>query len=290
VSTLNFTPTDAVANQAIIPLDRGDLCLFSSVATDVIIDVNGHISSAASQRFTPVTPVRLLDTRGKVPLAAGRVVRITVAGGASPAPTSAAAVAVNLTATRTTQSGWVRAFPCGTPETTVSTLNPRVGHDRANSAIVPTGEDGTICLTGNVTTDVLLDLTGWFGEVPAQQFVPVTPMRLTDTRSSHPLLNGGGSPRMLEAGREFRVQVAGARGLPAEARAAKLNLVALDGPAAGWLRIVPCGTGSGVSNLNFPGVQPVANGTNVVLDATGSVCVTTSTRTHVIVDVTGVWT
>jgi hypothetical protein len=198
-------------------------------------------------------------------------------------------VAVNLTATRTGETGWVRAFPCGVPETTVSSLNPRAGRDRANSAIVATGADGTICVTSNVTTDLLVDVMGWFGAAGARQFVPLTPLRLTDTRSSHPDLNGGGTPRLLEPGRAFRVQVAGTRGIPADARAAKLNLVALDGPGAGWLRIIACGGTTDVSNLNYPGTIPVANGTNVMLDATGGVCITTSTPTHVIVDVSGVW-
>jgi hypothetical protein len=289
VSTLNFTPAGAVANQAIIPLNGGDLCLFSSVPTDVVIDVNGYVSPVGTQTFTPVPPTRLRDTRSTVPLIPGQVLRIPVAGGSSPAPSTATAVAVNLTTTRSWGSGWIRAFPCGVAEPAVSTLNPRVGHDLANSAIIPTGADGSICVTSDVATDVLLDLTGWFGASPAQRFVPVTPVRLTDTRSAHPGLNGGGAPRMLEPGREFRVQIAGARGLPADARAAKLNLVALDGPGGGWLRVVPCGGVSGVSNLNFPGVAPVANGTNVMLDGGGAVCVTTSTLTHVIVDVTGVW-
>jgi hypothetical protein len=289
VSTLNFTTADAVANQAIIPLDRGDVCLFSNVATDVIIDVNGHVSAQATQTFTPVEPRRLLDTRGSVPLTPGTVLRLDVEGGASPAPDAAVAVAVNLTATRTGETGWVRAFPCGVPETTVSSLNPRAGRDRANSAIVATGADGTICVTSNVTTDLLVDVMGWFGAAGARQFVPLTPLRLTDTRSSHPDLNGGGTPRLLEPGRAFRVQVAGTRGIPADARAAKLNLVALDGPGAGWLRIIACGGTTDVSNLNYPGTIPVANGTNVMLDATGGVCITTSTPTHVIVDVSGVW-
>ena len=44
-----------------------------------------------------------------------------------------------------------------------------------------------------------------------------------------------------------------------------------------------------MSNLNFAGVgNAVANGVNVKLDGSGSVCVTSSALTHVIVDITGV--
>ena len=290
VSTLNFEAGDSVPNQAIIPLDRGDVCLFASTATDVIIDVNGYVAPGASQVLTPVTPRRMFDTRSGQPLRPGSVLRVDVEGGASPVPDAAVAVAVNLTGTGTTESGYVKAFPCGVAEPDASSLNPRVGRDRANSAIVPTGSDGTICLTSNITTHVIIDITGWFGEQSGQRFVPVTPIRLADTRSAHPDLNGGGGARLLEPGRALRVQVAGSRGIAADARAVTLNLVATDGPSSGWLRVVPCGGASDVSNLNYPGIAAVANGANVMLDTDGAVCVTTSAPTHVIVDVTGVWT
>lgn len=289
-STLNYEAMDGVPNQAIIPLDRGDVCLFSSQPTDVIIDVNGYVAPGASQVLTPVTPRRMLDTRSGQPLRPGSVLRVDVEGGASPAPDAAVAVALNLTGTGTTDNGYVKAFPCGVAEPDASSLNPRAGRDRANSAIVPTGSDGTICLTSNITTHVIVDITGWFGEQSGQRFVPLTPIRLADTRSAHPDLNGGGGGSLLAPERTLRVQVAGSRGIDAGARAVTLNLVATDGPSAGWLRVVPCGGASDVSNLNYPGIAAVANGANVKLDAEGAVCVTTSAPTHVIVDVTGVWT
>ncbi len=290
VSTLNFEAGDSVPNQAIIPLDRGDICLFASAATDVLIDVNGYVAPGASQVLTPVTPRRILDTRAGQPLRPGSILRVDVEGGSSPAPDAAVAVALNLTGTGTTESGYVKAFPCGVAEPEASTLNPRAGRDRANSAIIPTGSNGTICLTSNITTHVIIDITGWFGEQSGQRFVPVTPIRLADTRSAHPDLNGGGGARLLEPGRELRVQVAGARGIAADARAVTLNLVATDGYSGGWLRVVPCGGASDVSNLNYPGVAAVANGANVKLGTRGDVCITTSAPTNVIVDVTGVWT
>jgi len=160
-STLNFEAWDGVPNQAIIPLDRGDVCLFSSQPTDVIIDVNGYVAPASTQVLVPVTPKRLYDSRGVRPLRPGEIVRVDVEGGASPAPDSAVAVAVNITGVDPDQTGWIRAFPCDVPEPAVSSLNPRVGQARANSAIVPTAADGTICLTGNITTDVIVDITGW---------------------------------------------------------------------------------------------------------------------------------
>lgn len=288
-STLNYEAYDGVPNQAIIPLDHGDLCLFSSQPTDVIIDINGYVAPGSSRVFVPVTPKRLFDSRGAQPLRPGRVLRIDVEGGSSPAPDAAVAVAVNLTGVLPSETGWIRAFPCGVKEPWVSSLNPRLGQARANSAIVPTGADGTICITGNVTTDVIVDITGWFGAKGGKEFIPLRPIRLTDTRQTHPGLNGGAGPVMLTPGRTLRVQVAGVRGITGGARAATLNLVATGGGAAGFLTVVPCGGTSNVSNLNFPSSGATANGATVMLDDTGGVCVTVSTATHVLVDVTGVW-
>jgi len=290
-STLNYEADDGVPNQAIIPLAGGDLCLFSSQTTDIVIDINGYVSPSASQVFMPVTPQRLFDSRPSAqPLRPGQVLRVAVEGGASPAPAGAVAVAVNLTGVLPDETGWIRAFPCDAPEPSSSSMNPRVGRARANSAIIPTAADGTICLTSNVTSHVIVDITGWFGDGGGQQFVPIRPIRLADTRQAHPTLNGEAGPVMLAPGRELRVQVAGTRGISAEVRAATLNLVAVGATAPGFIVAVPCGQPSDVSNVNFTSDSgAVANGANVQLDATGAVCVTTSATTHVLVDITGVW-
>ena len=290
-STLNYEADDGVPNQAIIPLSGGDLCLFSSQPTDIVIDINGYVSPSATQVFVPVAPTRLFDTRPSgAPLRPGQVVRVAVEGAGSPAPSEAVAVAVNLTGVLPDETGWIRAFPCDVAEPAVSSLNPRVGRARANSAIVPTAADGTICLTSNVTSHVIIDITGWFGDQSGQKFVPISPIRLADTRQAHPTLNGGAGPVMVAPGRVLRVQVAGTRGISADVRAATLNLVAIGASAPGFIVVVPCDQPSDVSNLNFTGnVGAVANGASVKLDASGAVCVTTSVDTHVIVDVTGVW-
>ena len=290
-STLNYEANDGVPNQAIIPLDRGDVCLFSSQPTDIIIDVNGYASPGASQIFKPVAPKRIFDSRpGAQPLRPGQVLRVKVEGGASPAPSAANAVAVNLTSVLPDQTGWIRAFPCDDAKTTVSSLNPRFGQARANSAIVPTAADGTICLVSNITSHVIVDITGWFGDSNGQKFLPIKALRLADTRQAHPELNGGNGPIMLAPGRTLRIDVAGNRGIPSAARAASINVTAAGAAVPGFLTVVPCGQSSNVSNLNFAGGgTAVANGANVKVDSSGAVCVTTSVLTHVIVDITGVW-
>jgi hypothetical protein len=290
VSTLNYQPYDVVPNQAVIPLDRGDLCLYSMRNADVVIDVNGYVSPSATQRFVPVDPYRVIDTRLTQRLTKGSRLTLSVEGGNSPAPASATAVALNLTGVSPHKDGWIRAFPCDAPEPEVSSLNPRSGQNRANSAVVSTAADGTICLTTNVTTDIVVDITGWFSDGNGHRFVPLLPMRMADTRSLHPALNPSRDGQPLAAGKVLRIPIAGVRGVPSSARAATINLVSVGAVGRGWLRVVPCGAGSEVSNLNYSSGSAIANGANVKLDANGAVCVLTNQTTHVVLDVTGVWT
>ncbi len=289
VSTLNYRAGEAIANQAIIPLDKGALCLFSAGSAHVIIDVNGFVAPSGASQFVPVDPTRLFDSRRGSAFQAGSTTRIVVEGGASPAPDSADAVALNVTITDAAGAGFAKVYPCDVNEPNVSNVNVNTGGVRANSVIVPTAADGSICVTTNVNANVIVDITGWFGHTAGYSFLPLSPIRIADTRSYQPELNPAANGQPLAPGVVRRVQVAGTRGVPAGARAATVNLVALDALGGGFLQAVPCDASSGVSNLNYVDWAPVANGAIVKLSSDGAICVTSSQWAHVIVDLSGVW-
>jgi hypothetical protein len=289
VSTLNYARWETVSNQSIVPLAGGDLCLFSQKDTHIVIDINGYVSPSGTEIFTPMKPERLLDSRPTGLIRAGTRTRVTVAGGASPIPAGATAVAMNLVGVMPEKDGWIRAFPCDEKEPGVSSVSARSGRAVASSVIVPVADDGTVCLSTMVNTHVVLDVTGWFGATGGSEFVPLEPIRMADTRSYDRGLNSLTRGQMLPAGRVLEVKVAGVRGVPAGARAATVNIVALGASKAGWLRVVPCGSSSGISTLNYSTPEPIANGSNVQLSSNGSICVVGMTTSHVIVDVTGVW-
>ncbi len=66
VSTLNDPTVTVVANAAIVPAGtNGDIDVYTSDHTDLVIDINGYFAapSSAGLHFYTVTPCRALDTR-----------------------------------------------------------------------------------------------------------------------------------------------------------------------------------------------------------------------------------
>ena len=295
VSTLNFTAS-AVPNQAFVALSQGRLCLFSPVDTDIIIDVNGYFRAASggnASGFVPLAPKRLYDTRPDDTLAleAGVTRTITVEGVSGGAPANANAVALNLTVVAPSDYGFIRAYPCdqaGGSE--VSNVNFEPLENRPNSAIIPTSASGTICVVSNAATDLLVDIAGYFVAGAGFQYTPLVPVRLLDTRSVFSNLNPDTGGATLAAGQVVVLNVAGTRGIPADAKAASVNVTAAGSDGAGFVTVYPCGALPNVSNLNFSTSTPaIANGALVPLSTDGDVCLFTSNAVHLIVDINGVW-
>ena len=120
-------------------------------------------------------------------------------------------------------------------------------------------------------------------------YVPVTPFRITDTRTSSGAPNAG---MTLAAAGTLNVQVTGLGTVPAGASAAVLNVTAVDPTASGFLTVFPEGTTMPlVSSLNFtPGVN-VANLVTVPLSSAGGVSIYNSAgSTNVVVDAEGYYT
>ena len=142
-------------------------------------------AAAATGRYVPMTPERLYDTRPGTPLQANQERAFQITG--SYVPADATAVILNVTATESQANGWLQVFPTGqaTPGST-STLNLDFGGQTIpNTAIAPIGNGGQVSIYSSFTTDVLIDVFGYF--VPATtatagRLVPLKPERILDTR------------------------------------------------------------------------------------------------------------
>jgi hypothetical protein len=101
------------------------------------------------------------------PLASGAP-RKLVATGRCNVPTSATAVAINVTAVNPTGTGYLTAYPGDQAASGTSTLNFRGGRTRANNGIIALAGNGSgevafrAVLAGGGTTHLVVDVTGYF--------------------------------------------------------------------------------------------------------------------------------
>jgi hypothetical protein len=283
-SIVNAKTGAIVANSAIIRLGLGALCIYTMRATDVLVDVNGWIGPTGL-RSTPVSPVRLVDTRPGEPqalnsvqnrLGPGQLLTVDVAALAGFDPTATAAT-INVTAADPAGSGFVSVLPgpCANvalPPAT-SNLNVTAGRDVAASATVGLG-NGELCIFSSVATDIVVDLQALHG--PTGGAVTSTdPSRIIDTRNSQHLPAGGSLSIHLESA----------------TAAAVVNLTAVGPDGRGFLTLYPCGSiVPTVSNLNVVAGAIVANRAIVSTGGSNQFCVFSSVDTDLLIDVEGLIT
>jgi len=308
-SNLNYTRGAIDGNGVIAAVDaNGKTCVYSHAVTDVVIDISGWFgpADASGSGFTAITPKRLIDSREGIGVPLGRVrpeapVTLQVVGagvrgidGTEMAiPANAVAAAINVTAVTPAGSGYVTVWPCGVSRPVVSTLNFNAGDIRANGAIAPLGAGGTLCFYAHASTDLVVDVVGWFtaGATQASSgFASAVPERWVDTRE------GLGSPTPIRPSQPLQIQVTGRQmnvggqivTIPADAESVSMNITAVDPAAGGFATVWPCGTTRPLAaNLNYPPGRVTANNVTATIGAGGSVCVYTHSDTHFVVDVTG---
>lgn len=294
VSTVNFSGGEVTPNAATIPLDvNGQLCVFANVDTDLVVDVNGFYGPGGAARFTPVSPVRLMDSRENLgangPVAAGTTVELPVAGTAG-VPAGAAAVTLNVTSTDARLDGYVTVYSCDGPRPVVSNLNPSRGRVRPNLVVTPVSASGTVCLFTLNETHLVVDVTGFLSTGSVRRFTPSEPFRFLDTRDRvRPEVNAGTGGNLVQAGQTLVIPIAGVRGVPVGAKAVSLNLTVTNAQRDGFITAWPCGERPVASTANYEVNAPVSNGAQLPLSADGSLCLYSSQTAHVVLDVNGWW-
>jgi hypothetical protein len=233
--------------------------------------------------FTAISPRRVMDTRvgtgvRRGPVPRGGIVTLTVPG----IPPGTTAVALNVTATAPTRSGFVTVFPAGTPRPNASTLNFTAGETIANMVTVAVAADGTVSFYNfSGSTHLVADLAGYYTPDTGSAFTAVSPRRVMDTRV------GTGVRRGAVAGGEIvTLQVPG---LPAATSAVTLNVTAVAPTRRGFLTVFPGGARRpDTSTLNFEAGQNIPNMITVAVGAGGTVSFYNfSGSTQVLADVAG---
>ncbi|MBA2279243.1 Ig-like domain-containing protein [Candidatus Saccharibacteria bacterium] len=122
-------------------------------------------------------------------------------------------------------------------------------------------------------------------------FVSINPARLLETRPNLSTVDGNfNGINSLVAGSTTKLQVGGRAGMATNARAAALNVTAINPIAAGYMVVFPCDTGQPkTSNVNYnPGIT-VSNFVISRLDGNGQVCIYTNNAIDLVVDINGVF-
>ena len=173
-----------IPNLVIVPIGAdGSVTVYSQSGTHLIVDVLGYftdttVAAGSDGLFVPVTPGRVLDTRGTTKPAAGDHTIVSPLGLASIPTRDVAAVFGNVTATQAA-TGWVQVLPGNSSaEETGRYSNVNVDHDNEtipNAAVANLGTGGTIDLYTSSSSHLLFDVAGYFTTAPA----PIAPAALS---------------------------------------------------------------------------------------------------------------
>lgn len=304
-SNLNMLGGDVVANNVIASIDSaGEICLFSTAGTDVIVDVAGWFEdSGKASALESVSPERIVDSRiglgspqrrlGPATPLIVDVVGLTASrpgGSTATVPRGVSSIVINLTAVNAAAAGFFTVWPCAVDREETSSLNYRAGHPVANGIVAAVDVNGQVCVHSTVASDVIIDLQGWFGPTnPA--FSATDPYRIVDTRI------GRGAPQQrVQPNSPLNVPIHGIAvpvngqnvAVPADAVAAIINVVATGPQAAGYFTVWGCDGGPPVaSNLNYVAGATVANGVIAPVGPDGSICIYTHSASHMVVDIAG---
>ncbi|HEY5174948.1 MAG TPA: YncE family protein [Terriglobales bacterium] len=309
--TCNSAGTVTVINGAThhtVPVAVGDnpQTLAVNATTDRIYVPNSAdatvsvIAGDTALQFVSVTPCRLVDTRpqygGNGPIQGGtfRSFPILQEGGCN-IPTTAAAYSLNVTVVPQAILGYLTIWPAGQSRPVVSTLNSLDGRIKADAAIVPAGASGAISVYVTDTTNVILDIDGYFAPVSGSTlaFYPLPPCRVADTRKST-FPQGLGPPHLSGgAERDFPVLLSPCIPAGVNAQAYSFNFTAVPYPALGnplgYLEVWPKDQKPQhpVSTLNNLRGTIVANAAIVPAGTGGEITAFANNDTDLVIDING---
>ena len=300
--------SDRWGDYSAMRIDPVDNCIFWYTTEYYLVtqrfDWSTRIASAKfsgcppAQQFVPLSPpCRAVDTRpqygGGGPVQGGIPQNFPISGaGSCAAMPSAALYSMNVSVVPNGSLGYLTVWPAGQTRPLVSTLNSLDGRIKANAAIVPAGTNGQVSVFATNTTNVILDVNGYFAPVSGSTlaFYPLTPCRVADTRhSGYPQ---GLGPPSLPGGQERQFPILNATttcNIPSSGVAAySLNFAVVPHGPLGYMTVWPTGESRPtVSTLNdIPG-QIIANAAIVVAGTNGNVSVYPTSDTDLVIDING---
>jgi hypothetical protein len=294
VSNLNFVPGQTVPNLVTVAVGTGgSVSIYnSSGSTHVVADVVAWYASTSGQpggRFHATAPARVLDTRsglgGTGPVAQGTALKLHVTGAGGVPSSGVTAVVMNVTVTEPTAAGFLTVFPDNASRPLASSLNFVAGQTVPNLVLVAVPPSGVVDFyNSSGSVHVIADVVGWYDtdrSSNAGRFVPITPVRLLDTRDTGQPVGPTGVVGLW---------IDGAAGLPAWGISAVVANVTVTQPTMpSYLTVYPDGNSPPLaSNLNYLPGQTVPNLVAVKVGTNGRIAFfNLQGFTQVVVDASG---
>jgi DNA-binding beta-propeller fold protein YncE len=302
-SSATVTAIDGASNSTIAIAVGGQPWGVSlNSATNTVYTANNSdnttsvIGAATTLQLVTMTPCRLVDTRqtngGGGPIQGGtfqtfNLPQLAQAKGCGNLG-SAASYSLNVTLVPNQGPvGYLTLWPASQIQPKISTTNSD-GRIKANAAIVSAGVSGGVSVYVTNTSDVVLDIDGYFAPASPSTlvFYPLAPCRVADTRTQPGDLGGpyltGGVPR------DFPVMEASACNIPASAQAYSLNFTAVPHGSLGYLTVWQAGQNRPVvSTLNALTGAITANAAVVPAGTSGAISTFASNDTDLVIDING---
>jgi uncharacterized repeat protein (TIGR03803 family) len=251
-----------------------------------------------AEQFVPLSqPCRAVDTRapgGNGPIQGGTSQNFAISGeGACAVLPNAVVYSTNVTVVPSNgRLGYLTVWPAGQTRPVASTLNSVDGRVKANAAIVPGGTGGEMSIYATDTTDVIVDVNGYFTPPTGSTlaFYPLTPCRVADTRNN--TFPPGLGPPSLTANQERPFPILNATttcNIPASGVVAySLNFTVVPSGSLGYLTVWPTGQARPtVSTLNDVMGNVIANAAIVVAGTSGEVSAYPTNGTDLVIDING---
>jgi len=300
IMTINVgtTPVQAWVNPVI------NRIYVSNVGNNTVSVLSGVPLTAI--QFVPVSPCRLVDTRpgsgGGGPIQANtsqnfNLPQLASSGGAYGTCTpfnlsTAQAYSLNVTVIPNTTLGYLTIWPTGEIQPYVSTMNSD-GRIKANAAIIPAGYEGDVSVFVTDTTNILIDINGYFTTPGSTtlQFFTLPPCRLVDTRQVN---NGQGFDGTQTFNLPQSASSGGAYGTctpfslsAAQAYSLNVTAVPVSGPVD-YITVWPApGSPPVVSTLNDYTGTVVANAAVVPAGTEQMTSAFTTNQTNLLIDING---
>ncbi|MFW2333753.1 aryl-sulfate sulfotransferase, partial [Ilumatobacter sp.] len=168
-SNLNFRAGESRAVAIVVGVDNSaQLCVQSSTAAHIVLDVSGYYSPAPqfgpTPGLQPLSGRRVADSRsgqggwsGKFAAGATRTLSPTAA---LPNASQTTAAVLNVVVTEAEADGFITIYPCDEARPTVSAVNYTPAGESTNMVVVDLSDEGEICVYALTRAHVVVDLFG----------------------------------------------------------------------------------------------------------------------------------